>query len=517
MERRRTVARPPLPDHSFARYANVSHPRSRLPRSVAPARLSRAYITSSTIGDFDGLFAQCLINPGEAFCTYQGFLCSSEAEASARALTSNYVYQMVDASVPASCYGRYINDSHDPDLYNCKAVRQPNGIYHICATEVIYANQECFLQYLGHWTSSPLTQPSEISSTIESLPSTFIPPRNTILCAIADSDKAFAATTTQSKTSWYFDNAASMSTCNSISDLVDVEEIKPIVIGGMNSGVTVTHKGYVRFLPRAISVCFYSPLMTVNLISLGAICRGGGSYHTCPGELALEIIFNDVVVAKTHLTSNNLLPVPLNLIKTNLYLSLLNETIDPVALNSTPALADVTSANATLDDHTAALEDEPPANTHHINKEELLRAQLAEDLHFYLHHPSDGALCQALNQNSFTGPNVTSTDVATNRRLRGPCPICIEAKLKQKPMPPSTTPPATSICQTLSVDIHKLTTCTPGGYTHELTAVDEKSGRIDVVASKSKKPTDIYAAIWQVLQLYNRSRFVVKHIHVDAE
>ena len=84
-------------------------------------------------------------------------------------------------------------------------------------------------------------------------------------------------------------------------------------------------------------------------------------------------------------------------------------------------------------------------------------------------------------------------------------------------MPPSTTPPATSIGQTLSVDIHKLSIPTPGGYTHELTAVDEKSGRIDVVASKSKKPTDIYAALWQVLQLYNQSRFVVRHIHVDAE
>ena len=84
-------------------------------------------------------------------------------------------------------------------------------------------------------------------------------------------------------------------------------------------------------------------------------------------------------------------------------------------------------------------------------------------------------------------------------------------------MPKSTTPPATSIGQTLSVDIHKLKTCTPGGYTHELTAVDEKSGRIDVVASKSNKPTDIHAAIWQILQLYNRSRFVVSHIHVDTE
>ena len=298
-----------------------------------------------------------------------------------------------------------------------------------------------------------------------------------------------------------------MSTCNDISHLLDVEEITPIIIGGIGSGVTVTHKGYVRFLPRPLGECFFSPLMKVNLISLGAICRGGGSYHTCPGELALEIVFQNVVVVKTYLTQHNLLPVPLNLIKTNLYVSLLNET-SQITQSSLPA--DLTDEELT----TAEV---PESNTHHLNKEELIRAQLAEDLHCYLDHPSDGVLSQALNQNSFSGLNVTSTDVATNRRLRGPCPICIEAKLKQKPMPPSTTPPATSIGQTLSVDIHKLSSNTPGGYTHELTVVDEKSGRIDVVACKSKKPTGIYAAIWQALQLYNQSRFVVRHIHVDAE
>ena len=181
------------------------------------------------------------------------------------------------------------------------------------------------MHYLGHWSSSPIAQPTDITNVIESLSSTFLPPRDSALCAIATSEKAFAATTATSKTPWYFDNAASMSTCNNIGDLIDVEEISPIVIGGIGSGVTVTHKGYVRFLPRPIGECFYSPLMKVNLISLGTICRGGGSYHTCPGELALEISFNDVVIVKTHLTSNNLLPVPLNLIKTNLYLSLINE------------------------------------------------------------------------------------------------------------------------------------------------------------------------------------------------
>ena len=157
MENRSLIARPLVSDHSNARYANTTNPRSRLPRSVATARLSRAYITRSTIGDFDGLFAQCLINPGEAFCTYQGPICSSDEEAQTCALTSNYIFHRVDASDPHSCYGRYINDSNDPDLYNCEAVRQPNGIYHIRATDVIYANQECFMQYLGHWTSSPLT------------------------------------------------------------------------------------------------------------------------------------------------------------------------------------------------------------------------------------------------------------------------------------------------------------------------------------------------------------------------
>jgi len=209
-----------------------------------------------------------------------------------------------------------------------------------------------------------------------------------------------------------------MSTCNTIGDLLDVEEITPIVIGGIGSGVSVTHKGYLRFLPRQIGECFFSPLMKVNLISLGAIQRGGGSYRTCPGELALEVTFNNVVVARSLLTSNNLFTVPLNLIKTDLYLSLVSPTDQQLTTYEHLGPAEgVTSA--------------PVSNSHHLNKEELLRAQTAEDLHTYLDHPSDVVLCQALRNNSFTGPNITSTDVATNRRLRGPCAICIEAKLKR--------------------------------------------------------------------------------------
>ena len=50
-------------------------------------------------------------------------------------------------------------------------------------------------------------------------------------CAIGGSDQAFAAEASPSTTPWYFDNAASISTCNSLSDLVDVEPITPIAIG----------------------------------------------------------------------------------------------------------------------------------------------------------------------------------------------------------------------------------------------------------------------------------------------
>jgi len=69
----------------------------------------------------------------------------------------------------------------------------------------------------------------------------------------------------------------------------------------------------------------------------------------------------------------------------------------------------------------------------------------------------------------------------------------------------------------LCMDIHKLPVKSPGRFTHELTVVDEKSGRIDVVACKSSLSTDIYTALWGVIKLYNEARFVVQHIHVDAE
>ena len=200
LENLRSTERTSLAEPSFARYANSATPRRCLPSTIAPKRLSRAYVTRSTIGDYDGLFAQCLINPGEAFCTYQGTICASDDEARMRALSSDYIFHLVDASDPRSCYGRFINDSHDPDLYNCEAVRQPSGLYHIRATETIYANQECFMQYLGHWSSSPRPHSPDIHLAMDTLASTFLPPRDSILCAIADSDKAFTATTAPSPT-----------------------------------------------------------------------------------------------------------------------------------------------------------------------------------------------------------------------------------------------------------------------------------------------------------------------------
>ena len=206
--------------------------------------------------------------------------------------------------------------------------------------------------------------------------------------------------------SWYYDNGASYSTVNSLDVLADVHPIPPFPIGGIGSGVVVTHSGSLPFLPLAISKAYYAPVMKVNLISLGSIVANGGKYSGAASFLTVSGP-DGVVIDKVKLAKNNLSPVSSSLII------------------SKPAAY--------------------PAITHHFSAEERSRSAEAEQLHLFLDHPSDDVLCEALTNGAFPRCTLTSRDVRNNRVIRGNCPQCLAGKLCQKPMPSSSTPPAHSV------------------------------------------------------------------------
>jgi len=57
----------------------------------------------------------------------------------------------------------------------------------------------------------------------------------------------------------YYDIGASVSVCMDLELLADVVLLAvPLQLGGIGDGVLVTHRGFLRFLPRDLALCYYS-------------------------------------------------------------------------------------------------------------------------------------------------------------------------------------------------------------------------------------------------------------------
>ena len=78
---------------------------------------------------------------------------------------------------------------------------------------------------------------------------------------------------------WYYDNGASVSIVTQLRYLVDSSILEfPFRVGGIFVGITLTHSGFIPFLPRQIALAYYSAEATTCLIRLSYIHSTGGSY-----------------------------------------------------------------------------------------------------------------------------------------------------------------------------------------------------------------------------------------------
>jgi len=152
-----------------------------------------------------------------------------------------------------------------------------------------------------------------------------------------------------------------------------------------------------------------------------------------------------------------------------------------------------------------------------LNKEQSDRVQLAHQLHLHLNHPSDEALKAVLSGGHIPGCHLTAKDVTNMRERDGPCTTCIQAKLHQKSMPPSVTPPADGVGHTLTLDLAALPCPTFGGYTLAVVAVDERSGFFDVVPAKSKHRSPLLDAVAAVITSYRRNGHTTSALVFDPE
>ena len=339
---------------------------------------------------------------------------------------------------------------------------------------------------------------------------------------------------------FHYDNATSVSVTNHQQMLLRfVQLVQSFTLGGVGSGVVVTHCGYLRFLPHVFSLCYYSLESMASLVSLGYIQLCGGSYAT---EGRTHLVIRDVsggVIDRGVLGANRLTPVTASLVQSS-FGSVVVSAGSPVPLPLSPCVfpsfsppleptipslfplypnLDLGSLDALMSSvfQDAFIQSTAfvGSATQHVSREQRLRCDRVEVLHF-LSHASDDVLCAALDTGAYSWANLTAADVRLNRRLRGPCISCLQGKFHNKSMPPSDTPPATFVGEKITIDTQELRVRSAGGNTYYVDSCDEFSSDFQVTPVLSLKASDLFRAIMSLIHVrYNAYGHKVKQLISD--
>ena len=114
--------------------------------------------------------------------------------------------------------------------------------------------------------------------------------------------------------------------------------------------------------------------------------------------------------------------------------------------------------------------------------------------------------------------SITGHDLRLLRELKGACPHCLAGKMKRGTHPSSVTAPAQAPGDVVSFDPHLLPCKAPGGYTHEVSYVDEQSGYQIIAGAKSKSVADLAASTLNVMASnFNANRHRISTLHGDSE
>lgn len=350
---------------------------------------------------------------------------------------------------------------------------------------------------------------------------------------------------------FYWDNAASVSLVNQLKLLSSVVPITPFAVGGVGSGVIATHSGLLAFLPPPFNLCYFASNSSVCLLSLGMVARLGGSYASQGTTLVIRDGVG-VILDSCPLLPNNLSPVSLRLLN-----ELSSEPSPPSAcLSRSPvhsagipsllrckyfsmgrcmfgsscrfshisdSLDGVSSASSIGVVSTSVPSAGYPAflssAKRHYSAEQRARCDSAEDLHQNQGiHASDDILCEAVTNGEHSWSGVTAQDIRLNRILRGRCPQCEAAKMRDKDMHDSPHEPATQPGGVLWMDLSKLDVKSVGGGFVSLRVTDEFTGELFEWTSSSSKAVDLHATIVKYIAIhYTAFRFSVSKIVGDPD
>ena len=77
----------------------------------------------------------------------------------------------------------------------------------------------------------------------------------------------------------YWDTGASQNVSNNLTKLSDTRLLRePVPLGGIGSGVTLTHVGFHSDLPTGMQKCYFSKDLRVTLFSLGYCSTRGATW-----------------------------------------------------------------------------------------------------------------------------------------------------------------------------------------------------------------------------------------------
>lgn len=153
-----------------------------------------------------------------------------------------------------------------------------------------------------------------------------------------------------------------------------------------------------------------------------------------------------------------------------------------------------------------------------LSAQDRARARDAYQLCGLLGHPGINKVKRTLS-----GPNLqshlTTFDLDNATLIYGPCPACVEGKMRAPPAKPTTTRSEVYIGEKIYADLlmYDDGIVAIGGYTGELFTKDGQSGYLSVVGLKSKHSQEVEAAFKSTAALYYSNHHPFEHVVFDDE
>jgi len=317
---------------------------------------------------------------------------------------------------------------------------------------------------------------------------------------------ATATTTNQvsnnsSNSSWMIDSGSTFSVFNNINDIIQPVPLPtPIPITGADGAIIyATHVGSSSLG----TLIHHVPQSAVKLVSLGSLTASGYMVHTSRDRSIVITTPTGAVLCSCPIQSNNTWIFP------GALMSGPEKNPPPTAVTN-----GFSGASGAI-----VLPFNIPRESRHFSKEEVKRATEARQLHHFLSHPNDQALKRTLDQGHLSHhTHLTSHDVDLMTDFFGSCMACTIGKLHNADLHiTSQSPPSTNVGQCVFFDFQLLIEPTIGGNTQAIIAIDDRSGFISVLGSKSKDRYDVMDSLEQLIATYNSRGHHVKAFCSDSE